>query len=384
MLSTTPANLRMAVGIDRNLHRLARTDALELRFLEVGVDEDIVERHHIAEPLPGLDEVAGVDDTIGEDAFDRRAHRGEVEVALGLGQRGLQFDQLGAGFVLLRLCHLDVVARGVGSGLRRFHRGEALIAAGFRDFEGGARGKSLGAERLLTVEVEAGALQRSLGGNQLRLGLFGRAFHRGDLAADPLDGGLLGRDLRARDVDRDAVIAVVDPEDHVALADHDVVAGNDGRDVTGHPGAERGVVGAHIGVIGGDAKASDHNVIHAVAGRGEREQRADTHQDHSLALARFRRGAGGAPGGLPVAGFSVAGLPGASAERRSSATGERGESRGYLAREPAFSRIRWPGANDTCSLVSRRGHYGLPINLSLHGASTAQIGPSRRQSLNYH
>src|SRR3981189_3728232 len=71
MLSTTPANLRwpwasteifprwrggrnavdhagelaMAVGVDRNFHRLAGADALELGFLVVGIDEDVVERH---------------------------------------------------------------------------------------------------------------------------------------------------------------------------------------------------------------------------------------------------------------------------------------------------------------------------------------------------
>src|SRR5260221_8618661 len=33
--------LAMAVGVDRNVHRLARTDALELGFLEIGVDEDV-------------------------------------------------------------------------------------------------------------------------------------------------------------------------------------------------------------------------------------------------------------------------------------------------------------------------------------------------------
>ena len=43
--------LAMAVGVDRDRHRLAGADALELRFLEIGVDEDVVERHHIAEPL---------------------------------------------------------------------------------------------------------------------------------------------------------------------------------------------------------------------------------------------------------------------------------------------------------------------------------------------
>ena len=52
--------LAMAVGVDRDLHGLAGADALELGFLEVGVDEDVVERHHIGEPLAGLDEVAGI------------------------------------------------------------------------------------------------------------------------------------------------------------------------------------------------------------------------------------------------------------------------------------------------------------------------------------
>ena len=144
----------MAIGVDRDRHRLARADALELGFLEVGVDEDFIERHHIAEPLPGLDEVAGVDEAVGEGAVDRRAHRSEVEIALGLGQRGLQFSQLGAGLVLLRLGHFDIVARGVKGRLRRFHRCDALVAAGFGHFKGGARSKALGAERLLAVEVE--------------------------------------------------------------------------------------------------------------------------------------------------------------------------------------------------------------------------------------
>src|SRR6202048_2092322 len=47
--------LAQAVGIDLDRHRLAGTDALELGFLVVGVDEDVVERHHIGEPLAGLD-----------------------------------------------------------------------------------------------------------------------------------------------------------------------------------------------------------------------------------------------------------------------------------------------------------------------------------------
>src|ERR1700674_3098267 len=64
--------LAMPVGVHRDRHRLAWTDALELRLLEVGVDKDVIERHYIAEPLPHHHEVAGVDQTVGEDAVDRR------------------------------------------------------------------------------------------------------------------------------------------------------------------------------------------------------------------------------------------------------------------------------------------------------------------------
>src|SRR5438445_4319016 len=78
-----PCEFAMTVGIDRDRRRLAGADPLQLRLLVVGVDEDIVERHDIAEPLPDNDEVADIDQTIGEGAVDRRAHRGEIEVALG-------------------------------------------------------------------------------------------------------------------------------------------------------------------------------------------------------------------------------------------------------------------------------------------------------------
>ena len=240
------------------------------------------------------------DQAVGEGAVDRRAHRGEVEIALGLGERGLQFRKLRAGLRLLRLGDFDIVARGVIGRLRRLHRRHALIAAGFGHFEGRARGKSLGAQRLLAVVIETGALQAGFRGNELRAGLLDRAFQRGDLAADAVDGGLLGRDLGARGIDRDAIIAVVDPEDHVAGPHHHVVAGKDGRDVARDPRAERGVVGADIGVVGGDEKASDQKIMHAIARGGEREQRADADQDQ-FALAGFRRrGTGSTPARRPA------------------------------------------------------------------------------------
>jgi hypothetical protein len=153
-----------------------------------------------AEPLAGLDEVAGIDQTVGEGAVDRRAHRSEVEVAFRLGQRSLQFRKLRAGLRLLRLGDFDIVTRRVVGRLRRLDRRHALIAPGFRHLESRARGKSLGAQRLLTVEVEAGTLHRGIRRGKLCLGLLDRAFQRGCLPADAIDGGLLGRDLAARGV----------------------------------------------------------------------------------------------------------------------------------------------------------------------------------------
>ncbi|OIQ72982.1 hypothetical protein GALL_453840 [mine drainage metagenome] len=196
---------------------------------------------------------------------------------------------MGAGLRLLRAGHLDIVARRVISSLRGLYSGHALVASGLGLFEGGVRGKTLGAQRLLPVVVEVRPLQAGLRGGELRLGLLGRALLRGDLTTDPVDGGLLGFNLAARGIDRDAIIAVIDLEDHVAGADQRVVAGKDSGDMTRHARAERGVVGAHIGVVGRDMETSDQNPMHAIGSGGEREQQACADQDE-FALARFRRG----------------------------------------------------------------------------------------------
>src|ERR1700716_1212572 len=51
--------LAMAVGVHRDRHRLAWTDGLGVRFLGGCLDEDVIERHCIAEPLPHHHDVAG-------------------------------------------------------------------------------------------------------------------------------------------------------------------------------------------------------------------------------------------------------------------------------------------------------------------------------------
>ena len=99
--------------------------------------------------------------------------------------------------------------------------------------------------------------------------------------------------LAARGIHRDAIVAVIDPENHVAGANDRIVAGQDCRDMARDPGAERGVVGANVSVVGRDIEAPDQDVVDAVTDRGEREQ--CEHADHDeFALARFCRGGIGA------------------------------------------------------------------------------------------
>ena len=212
----------------------------------------------------------------------------------------------------------------------------------------------------------------------MRLGLVDRALLGGDLAADAVDGGLLGGDLGARGVHRDAIIAVVDPEDHVAGVDHGVVAGKDRGDVARHPRAERGVVGAHIGVVGGNVEASDQHIVEAIACRGERDQRDEPHQDQP-AFARFRRGACSGRrrsrrpldrrlfdrGACRRLGVATRGLIGKMRPKLL------GKSRCVARGVVAPGRIL-PGTNDARGLVSRCGHQGLPIK-----KSRCMLGPER-------
>ena len=286
-------------------------------------------------------------------------------------QRRLQFRQLGLGFRLLRLGHFDIVARRVIGRLRRLHRRHALVAAGFGLFEGRARGETLVAERLLAIVIETGALQRRFLGSELGAGLLDRAHQSGDLAADPVDGGLLGRDPGARGIHRDLVVAVVNFEDDIAGMNDRIVGRQDRRDMARHPRAERGVVGADIGVVGRDIEAADQKIIGAIADGRERQQSEHAHHDE-FALARLG-------GGRLVGRFG---------RRRSRSLGRRtgrrirGAAPGFFrdvgpqlirqlggARNFVLRRFRL-GTNDACCLVSRCGHTRPP-----HSNFAMQVRP---------
>ncbi len=118
--------------------------------------------------------------------------------------------------------------------LRALDRGGRLVATGLRLFERLLAGISLHRKRLLAVEFELRLLGFGLRRKHLRLGLIDIGRLRDDLAADPVDGRLLGRDLFARRVRRELVVAVVDRGDHVAGMDRGIVVDRNAGDVTGN------------------------------------------------------------------------------------------------------------------------------------------------------
>ncbi len=89
--------------IDTDRDRLTGLQARELRFLEIGIDVDAIERHQAGEALAGLDVIADLHGAIADDAVDRRADLGKGKIALGLGLRRLQFRKHAGG---LRCCAL--------------------------------------------------------------------------------------------------------------------------------------------------------------------------------------------------------------------------------------------------------------------------------------
>ena len=77
-----------------------------------------------------------------------------------------------------------------------------------------------------------------------------------DLAPDTRDRALLGRELALGRVQRQPVVAVVHPGDHVARLDGLVVHNLDRGDIALHLRRQDGDVALHVGVVGRDQEAS--------------------------------------------------------------------------------------------------------------------------------
>ena len=116
-------------------------------------------------------------------------------------------------------------------------------------------------------------------------------------------------------IDREFVIAVIDGRDHVAGAQLRVVLDRNARHIARHLGGERGVMRAHIGVVGRDLETPCGPVVVAVIAGDQ--QRQHTGRSHELQLAIAFEGNGARGGAVGAA----AGACRASATEAASAVG---------------------------------------------------------------
>jgi hypothetical protein len=113
----------------------------------------------------------------------------------------------------------------------------------------------------------------------LRPSLLDGRFLGGDLVRHARDGRFLRRDLLARGIDRQPIVAVVDRGDHVTRMHVGIVGDRHVRDIAGDLGGQRRVVGLHISVVGGDQETADRQIAvaepSAGAGSGEHDRGED-------------------------------------------------------------------------------------------------------------
>jgi hypothetical protein len=121
----------------------------------------------------------------------------------------------------------------------------------------------------------------------VRLGLFKLGIGRFGLRRDALHRLVLRGDLGLGLGKRDAIVAVIEPEQHVARLDVLVLLDRHGGDIACQFGRDIGDVGLDIGVVGADHEAAvDPIVVAVIAAGGERHQ-ADDRQHEAARGALF-------------------------------------------------------------------------------------------------
>ena len=172
----------------------------DLRLLEVGVDVNRIQRHEAGEPLRRLHVVADLHGAVADHAVEGRLDHREGQIALGLGERGLELLQGARGFFLLRLEHIDVGARrGRWPPRRACTEATAWSSLACACSSACSAVDLARGQVLLALQLELGARRAGLGGGQLRLGLIDRGLCAAVCLAEPIDGGLLhGQSDRGR------------------------------------------------------------------------------------------------------------------------------------------------------------------------------------------
>ena len=279
------------IGVDADRRLLAGSQPVELGFLEIGVDVIAVVRGHRHQARAGLDELAGLDDPVADRALERRLDFREAEVALGPRQRDRELRAHALGLLNLGLQHHEI---GLRAGKLRLRPGESrigLVAVGKRLVVALFGGEQRGGQRTHASPIALGAGLLGPRGVDLglRLGDDGRLRLR--LGLDPDDGGVLGLDLVPRRVDRELVIAGIDPREQLAGLDVLVVDDRDLFDIARNLGRDDREIGMHIGVVGRINETPDRDIMRQRrAAIGEPANGGDSEQPVFRTARAARRG----------------------------------------------------------------------------------------------
>ncbi len=252
-------------GIHGNVGRLARADAVELRFLVVRFDIGRIEGDERKEPRARLHILAHLHGLVADHAVERRPDCRVAQVEQRLVQARLQLGPNTLGFLHLRVQHREIGLRRSLRGFRSLDGGFSLIA-----FRPGQVKLLLAAifllrQGLCAFEIRRRAHEARLRGGDLRLRLIDHGQLCDRLLFQPFDCRVLGRELVPGRIDGDRVIAVVDLGEDIASADADVVLDGNGGDDAGDLGRYHGEVRLHIGIVGRNGRtglrstSSGHN-----------------------------------------------------------------------------------------------------------------------------
>ena len=254
-------------SIDGDVDGLAFAHIGELRFLVIGHHIGALDRYHRHQLRAGLYELAEAQRAVSDHAVDRCCNGGVAEIEFGLifdgfgvGRGRLGLDDLGVEQVdlLQGRSEIGVVARQrrVGRGDARLRLLRVLHAARSGRGQIGIAPAVLRGERhirLVDHDRRLGGVDHGL--LNLKLGLLA-----GDLC-------LGGPDIGSGLLERDPVVAVVDPRQHLARLDALIVLDQHLLKIARDLRCDGGAVGLDVGVVGGDQILADGPVIPAIPAR---------------------------------------------------------------------------------------------------------------------
>ena len=376
-LATVPSIVVVGQRVDRDRSTGCPGCSVgELRLLEVGVDVDVVAAARGREPLARLHIwptcTARLPTTPSKGARITVNDRSRSALASAVWN----CLRVRCASCCCAFSTATLACAAVTPASRALHGGDGLIAVCLRLLERLAARELVPGEGLLARELELGADRARLGGGELRIRLRDAGLLRGDLLADALDGRLLDRDVVARRLGRERVVAVVDARDDIASLDLGVVGDVDGREVSRDLGRERCGVGADVGIVGGLEETADGPPIVAVPGaEREDEQRAKAENELATGTARPLRRGNGRRGGLATGGAS-AGWSAVSGARATVASGVAGTSRTERGAALAAAEVNVGlGCSVSVPSTARKAPLSRCLNICLSRKSPRKLSP---------